>query len=345
MTLDGRADRLPLVSVVMPVRNEEAYLARSLGAVLRQDYPADRLEVIVVDGASDDRTTAVAEALTAGLDVPPISVVTNPAAITPVSLNLGIEKAAGDIIVRVDGHCEIAPDYVRRCVDVLLETGVECVGGVFVTEGETESARTIAVAQSSRFGVGNVAFRTGRADPGLVDTVPFGAWPRRVFDEFGLFDEDLVRNQDDEFNFRVIQAGGRVWYDPTIRSRYFSRATLPKLWRQYFEYGCYKVLVAKKRGGVASARHLVPVGFVAALSCGAVASAVSGRARWLLAVVAPYAVANATMSLRLASRHHVPAPQLAAAFATLHLAYGSGFTWGAVRWHLHPKVDSQRACP
>src|SRR5687768_15861616 len=130
VTAEGRADRLPLVSVVMPVHNEEAFLARSLGAVLRQDYPADRLEVIVVDGASEDGTASVAEALAAGLDVPPFSVVTNPAAITPVSLNLGIEKAAGEIIVRVDGHCEIEPNYVRRCVDLLHETGAECVGGV-----------------------------------------------------------------------------------------------------------------------------------------------------------------------------------------------------------------------
>jgi succinoglycan biosynthesis protein ExoA len=323
----------PVVSIIMPVRNEAAYLERSLGAVLRQDYPADRLEVIVVDGASRDRTVAVAEGIAARLDTPAISIVPNPAAVTPVSLNIGIKAAVGDIIVRVDGHCEIAPDYVRRCVDVLLETGAECAGGRCVTEGETTSARAIALAQSSRFGVGNVAFRTGQSVSGLVDTVPFGAWPRRVFDEYGLFDEDLVRNQDDEFTFRINQAGGRVWYDPSIRSRYFSRATLRTLWRQYFDYGCYKVLVFKKRGGVAAARQLVPVVFAGALGGGAVVSAVTRRSRWLLAVAAPYTVVNVATSARLGSRHSVSAAQVAAAFATLHIAYGTGFAWGVIRWH------------
>src|SRR6185503_15703914 len=129
---------------------------------------------------------------------------------------------------------------LARCLELLDTTGADCVGGVIVTEGTTDAARAIAAAQSSRFGVGGVAFRTGRDEPGPVDTLAFGAYRREVFDRLGGFDEELVRNQDDEFNFRLTQAGGKIWLDPSICSVYYSRASFRGLWRQYFQYGFYK---------------------------------------------------------------------------------------------------------
>jgi hypothetical protein len=200
------------------------------------------------------------------------------------------------------------------------------------TVGETSIARAIAAAQSSRFGVGNVAFRVQQAEPGIVDTVPFGAWPRRVFPAVGCFDEELVRNQDDEFLFRLAQSGGRVWYDPSIRSRYFSRATLRSLWRQYFQYGLYKVLVAQKRGGLSSARHVVPGLFVLSIASGGVLALVTRRWRWVLLPLAAYVAGNTFAAARVARDEHVDCRSVSAAFVVLHVSYGSGFLAGLWRW-------------
>lgn len=323
---------LPFVSVVMPVRNEDRYLARSLGSVLAQDYPSDRYEVIVVDGDSDDGTLAEIDRLTDGAPEPAVQVLHNPERIVPISLNLALEVAKGDYVVRMDGHAHPPSDYVRRCIEVLQETGHECVGGVIDTVGETPEARAVAAAQSSRFGVGNSTFRVGSPKPGPVDTVPFGAWPREVFDRIGGFDEELVRNQDDELLFRLTQAGGTVWFDPSIRCSYFSRADLRTLRRQYFQYGMYKVRVAQKRGGFASWRHVVPAAFVVGLAGSALLSLLRRQKRWLGVVAGSYVLANALATRSVARDHDVDPRVVAAAFATLHLAYGTGTIVGVWRF-------------
>ena len=325
----------PFISVILPVRNEEQYLERSLGAVLAQDYPSDRYEVIVVDGASTDGTRSEVERLRGDRRVPGVTLLENPRQITPVSLNLGLDVAKGDYIIRIDGHCEPAPDYLSRCIELLESTGYECVGGVCETVGETEDARAIAAAQSSRFGVGNVAFRVHQAEPGITDTVPFGAWPRSVFDRVGRFDEELVRNQDDEFLFRLAQAGGRVWYDPSIRSQYFSRASFRSLWRQYHQYGVYKVRVAQKRGGFSSPRHLVPAAFVVGVTASALLSLRRRQARWFVVTAGTYATANAIAARQVATRSQVRAPEVSLAFLTLHTSYGLGTLAGLWRWRRH----------
>ncbi|MGC8838814.1 MAG: glycosyltransferase family 2 protein [Anaerolineae bacterium] len=342
--------RYPFVTVIMPVRNEAAYIARSLGAVLAQDYPPDRMEVLVVDGMSEDGTREIVRSIIdhgrRGTDRNPPSVVhgrpsvfllDNLALIVPTALNLGLRHARGEVIVRVDGHCEIASNYVRRCVEVLQETGADNVGGIWVTVGETLIARAIALAQSSRFGVGGAAFRVGCSRPGFVDTVPFGAYRREVFQRIGGFDEELVRNQDDEFNFRLTQAGGKIWLDPSIRSVYYSRASLRGLWRQYFQYGLYKVRVMQKRRGIPSWRHLVPGAFVAGLLGSGLLALVTRQPLWALSVAGPYVVANGVASLWAARRDPRALAFLPLAFATLHLAYGLGFLWGLWRWRAHHK--------
>jgi succinoglycan biosynthesis protein ExoA len=328
-------ERTPFVSVIMPVRNEGEYIDTALRAVLEQDWPAEQMEVIVVDGASDDGTAERARQTAASFSGHEVVILSNRRHITPVSLNMGLKESRGEVIIRVDGHTEIEPGYLRRCCEVLEATGHENVGGSCTTVGETAAARAIAAAQSSQFGVGNVAFRVGRAEPGPVDTVPFGAWPRRVFDEVGWFDEELVRNQDDEHNFRIIQAGGTVWFDPAIRSRYFSRSSLRKLARQYFQYGSYKVRVMQKRGGVASPRHLVPAAFVAGVAASVLLAAATRRVRFATVVLGPYAVANAVASLRVSRADEVDAVTTSAAFAVLHTCYGAGTLHGLWRWRAH----------
>jgi succinoglycan biosynthesis protein ExoA len=252
----------------------------------------------------------------------------NPARIVPTALNIGLQHANGEIIIRVDGHCQISPDYVRRCVKLLQEIDADCVGGPIVTVGETHLARTIALAQSSFLGVGGVAFRTKFQKAGYVDTLAFGAYRRDVFESIGGFDEELVRNQDDEFNFRLIQAGGKIWLDPSSHSVYYSRANLPGLWRQYFQYGYYKVRVIQKRKAVPSWRHVVPGGFVLGLIISGLLAILTQQYYWLLSVIGPYAVANGLASLWTARRDWRTLSWLPLTFLTLHLAYGLGFLQG-----------------
>jgi succinoglycan biosynthesis protein ExoA len=327
---------LPLVTVIMPIRNEARYIARSLGAVLAQDYPADRIEILVVDGMSNDGTRAFVEQ-TACNAKKHVMILDNPSRIVPPALNIALHHSHGEIIIRVDGHCEIAPDYIYRCVAALHETGADCVGGPLVTVGETTVARAIALAQGSAFGVGGVAFRTERNKHCLVDTLAFGAYRREVFERIGDFDEELVRNQDDEFNFRLTQAGGQIWLDPSIHSVYYSRASLAKLWQQYFEYGFYKVRVIQKRRAVASWRHLVPGVFVLCLAASLLLALLTGKPRWAFGVAGPYALANGIASVMHYRNDSRLLPLLPLTFFVLHLSYGLGFIRGLMYWQRNEK--------
>jgi len=318
----------PLVSVIMPVRNEAAYIARSLGAVLAQDYPADRLEILVVYGMSDDGTRQAVLAQAAA--DPRVRLLDNPAGIVPPGLNVGIGQAQGEIVVRVDGHCEIAPDYVRHCVAHLLAghdgAPIEAVGGPIETIGETDEAAAIALAMSSWFGVGGSAFRTIKDRPLLVETVAFPAYRRATLQRLGPFDEEMVRNQDDEYNYRLLKSGGRILLSPDIRSRYYSRGSLRSLWRQYYQYGYWKVRVMQKHPRQMRVRQFAPPAFVAGLLGSAALGLVLRPFRRLLgAVLALYLAANVVASLSLGREH---APRLLVIHPILHLSYGLGFLVG-----------------
>lgn len=321
----------PLITVIMPVRDEAGFIADAVGSVVSQDYPAALLEVLVVDGRSTDDTRARVRAIAD----PRVRILDNPAGIVPTAMNIGLAEARGTVIVRVDGHCTLPPGYLRACVDLLERTGADCVGGVIVTEGTTPTARAIAVAQSSRFGVGNAAFRTGRATAGPVDTLAFGAYRRAVFDTIGAFDEELVRNQDDELNLRLIRAGGSIWLDPALRSMYASRATLAGLWSQYFGYGLYKVRVAQKHRTLPSVRSVVPALFLLVVLGATVASIVTRDRRPVLAVLVPYGVATAAATAVITRDNRAAAPVVPAALVCLHVGYGAGTWCGVWRWRHH----------
>jgi succinoglycan biosynthesis protein ExoA len=325
---------LPLVSVVLPVRNEAAFIVRSLGAVLGQDYPHELMEVLLVDGMSSDGTRE--KAMGAAARVPSIAfrILDNPRRIAPTALNVGVLEARGDVVVRVDGHCEVAPDYVSRCIETLAATGAAGVGGPIETVGETSVARAIAAAMSSRFGVGDSGFRTGTSVRRETDTVAFPAYPRVVLDKSGPFDEELVRNQDDEYNYRLRERGGRIVLDPAIRSRYWSRASLRSLWRQYLQYGYWKVRVMQKHPRQMRPRQLVPALFVGTLLALGVAAPVWHPATWALAVVgAGYLAATLTASFFVAAGSGwSQLVLLPAVFAALHFGYGLGFLGGLVRF-------------
>lgn len=322
----------PFVSIVMPVRNEARSIRRSLGSVLAQDYPLNRLEIVIADGMSTDETRAIVEEMQ--LEYSTLRLVDNPERVMPTGANRAIQHARGDIILLLGGHSTIPFNYVSRCVEWLLKLDADCVGGALDTVGEGYVACTIAMAMSSPFGVGSAGFRTAgdHDQPREVDTVAYGVYRREVFDRIGDFDEDLVRNQDDEFNFRLTQAGGRIWLDPSLRVTYRSRPSLGAFWRQYFQYGCYKVPLIQKRGGIPSWRHVVPGAFVLALIFSFLLALVTRQPWWALTVAGPYALANLGASLWTARRQLKHLPVLPLAFATLHLAYGTGFLWGLWRW-------------
>ncbi len=336
-------DQLPFVSVIMPVRNEAGFIQRSLGSVLAQDYPANRLEILVVDGMSTDRTRAAVAEISAAN--PRVFLLDNPGRIAPTGLNVALRRARGEILIRVDGHCEIAPDYVSRCVETLLKQQVECAGGPIDTIGETLTARAIALAMSSPFGVGDSAFRTVKDRSLLADTVAFPAYTRQAVEKVGFFDEELVRNQDDEYNYRLRKLGGRILLNPQIRSRYYSRSSLGSLWRQYFQYGYWKVRVMQKHSRQMRPRQFIPPAFVLALLGSALLALFGIPGRLLLAAVAgSYLAANLAASFRTAPdlKTFLLLPPI---FAILHLSYGAGFLQGLIRFRRHWKPAKLESSP
>ena len=326
------AEEYPLVSVVMPVRNEADFIESSLGCVLAQDYPADRLEVIIADGMSTDGTREIVQALQAQREG--IRLVDNPGRIAPTGLNAAISEAKGEIIVRVDGHCDISPDYVRRCVEHLRHDGVDVVGGPIETVGGTALARVIAVAMGSGFGVGGSAFRTVTDRTMLTDTVAFPAYTRAALDRAGPFDEELVRNQDDEFSYRLRELGFSILLAADVTSRYYSRSSLRKLWRQYLQYGYWKVRVMQKHPRQMRLRHFVPPVFVASLLASGTLAVASPLGRLaFLSVLGAYVAANLFASVLVAAKSSLAnLPVLPIVFAILHLSYGAGFLAGLIRF-------------
>lgn len=329
------------VTVIMPVRNEGGFIRDSLQAVLDQDYPAHLIDVVIADGMSTDDTRAVI----AGFQAlrPNIRLVDNPGKIAPTGLNIAIQHAKGDVVVRVDGHCIIQPDYVRRCVETLETEGVDGVGGPMETIGETATAEAIALAMSSPFGVGGSAFRTVKDRRMLVDTVAFPAYTRETIRRAGLFDEELVRNQDDEYNFRLREMGGRILLAPEIRSRYYSRSSIKSLWRQYFQYGFWKVRVMQKHPRQMSLRQFVPPAFVGSLIGLSAVGLFSQTARVLLSgVVGLYALANlAASAITAAKRGWRHLPVLSLAYGILHISYGSGFLYGMLKFLRYWKTETR----
>jgi glycosyltransferase involved in cell wall biosynthesis len=324
----------PFVSVILPVRNEGDFIGRCLRSLLANDYPADRFELLVVDGQSTDNTRAVVAALAA--QGARVQVLDNPARIVPHAMNTGIRAARGEIIIRVDGHAEVEPDFIAASVrELRARPDCWCVGGPIETINTDTVGRSIAAAMSTPVGVGNAMFRLGNFE-GYVDTIAFGAYWRWTFDRMGLFDEELVRNQDDELNARLIQHGGKIFMCRSIRSRYYPRTSLRKLWRQYYQYGFWRIRTIQKAGKPATPRQLAPLAFVLGLAVLVLASSGLSPARWLLGgYVALYALGLAAGTAQVIRRAGLGAGLLAPlVFAILHFAYGLGSLHGIVHFVL-----------
>lgn len=318
----------PFVTVVLPVRNEEAHLEPCLQSILAQDYPADRMEILIADGRSEDGTRSLV-GVHAERD-PRIRLVDNPGKIVPTGLNAAIREARGEVIVRVDGHTTIEADYVSESVSALERTGADVVGGKMHAVGRGPFGRTVAMATSTPMGVGGSRFHyADREEP--AESVYMGVFRRDLFRRFGWFNERMVRNQDDEFNYRVRKGGGTVFLVPQLRSTYSPRESPRALFRQYFQYGLYKVRVGLLHPRMIRPRHLIPSAFTLLLVALLLLTAGLPGA-WPAPVLLLLAHMGASLLLSIGPGLRDPGSWLLVPAATLilHLAYGAGVIGGGL---------------
>lgn len=320
------------VTIIIPCLNEGKTISRVLQAIKGQDYPGDKLDVVIADGLSEDDTRKqIIEFRTANPTLP-VTVVDNKKREIPAGLNLAIKAARGEIIVRMDGHSLPAPDYVSKCVENLKAGKGDNVGGrwIIIPGEDTWIARGIAAAAAHRLGVGNVKYRVSGTS-GPVDTVPFGSYFRVLFDEVGFFDETLLTNEDYEFNTRIRNKGKVIWFDPSITCRYFSRPDLVSLARQYWRYGYWKAKMVKRYPGSIKPRQLMPPVFVAGLTILLAAGLVFLPAFYgLLAIILLYLGIIMIASVpEAASRKDISLiVSIPLAIMTMHFIWGSGFLAG-----------------
>ena len=336
-----------LVSVIIPCRNEDDYIAQCLDSVLTQDYAQEKLDILVVDGMSEDKTREMVGQYQ--MRYPCVRLLDNPRKITPCALNLGVKSARGAIIVRMDAHAVYPNDYISKCVHYLKKYGADNVGGIWITlpGKNTKMAKSIAWALASPFGVGNAYFRIGSKKPRYVDTVPFGCYKKEVFEKIGLFDEDLIRNQDGEFNLRLINSGGKILLAPEIVSYYYARDSFLKLGRMYFQYGYFKSLVVKKTGRIISWRQIIPALFICSLLVAGLISFFSKYA-WLIfcLILELYLAATFAFSITISVKKKDLRflPFLMVSFATMHFNYGFAYLKGifdfmVMKKHLKKKIE------
>ena len=325
---------LPFVSVIMPIRNEADFIGQAMQSILDSDYPAEKMEVLVVDGDSSDDTRLIVEKL-AESDAR-IKILDNPRRIVPTAMNTALKQMQGDIFIRIDGHAKIPANFISESIRCLNEHPDAWVAGGYIeTVASDYIGRAIAAAMSSPVGVGNARFRLGDYE-GWVDTLAFGAHHKWVVDKIGYFDEELVRNQDDEFNLRVILAGGKIWMSKSIRSTYFSRSSLGKLWKQYFQYGFWRIRTFQKHKRPAAMRQLMPLLFVLSILFLGIAG-LFWKPFWylletgLIFYVMALFVGAFIVGVK-SGWQFVPVVPLI--FMILHFAYGLGGLWGVTRFYI-----------
>ncbi len=326
---------MPIVSVIVPCYNEQATIGLLLDSLRKQTFPPAEQEIIIADGASTDRTVAEIEQFKADHPGCNVRIISNPRRTIPAGLNLAIQAAQGEYIVRLDAHSMPSNDYVERCVANLKQGLGENVGGVWDIQpgGPGWIARSIALAASNPLGVGDARYRyTNQAGP--VDTVPFGAFRRSLVGEIGYFDENRLTNADYEFNTRVRKAGKTIWLDPAIRSVYFARPDLLALARQYWRYGYWKYRMLRRYPETIRWRQALPPAFVLALLGLFFLTLWMPVFGWLLlSCLVIYGLVLLGEGLRQAGKHGdvrfgVGIPL---AIMVMHFCWGGAFLWSLAR--------------
>ena len=336
----------PHVSIIMTVVNEERHLLHAVERLLRQDYPGE-LDIVIAVGPSKDSTMDVARSLAAANSH--VHVVDNPTGRTPSGLNAAIAGGEGDVVVRIDGHAMVPPDYVRTGVTTLQETGADNVGGIMAAEGTNDFERAVARAMTSRFGVGGASFHVG-GEPGPALTVYLGCFRRAALERVGGYDESMVRAQDWEMNLRIRQTGGVVWFTPEMHVTYRPRHTLKALARQYHDYGRWRREVSRRHPETLSARYLAAPVAVTGVAAGLAVAAVGAATRqpWLAAVGLSAPLGYAALNLAASAQSAMTQPRLERGaavrlpivYATMHGSWGLGFLRGIPRAERSNTVDA-----
>ena len=314
------------ISIIVPIREEVEFITMFIDYLLGQNLN-NECEIIVVDGLSSDGTREEISNYKSRIKNIHLRFKDNPKQIVSSALNIGIKEARGDIIIRMDVHTEYAEDYVQKCVEILERTGADNVGGPARTKAKTYVQRAVAAAYHSPFSVGGARFHDEDYE-GYVDTVTYGCWRKETLEKLGGFDEELVRNQDDELNLRIIRNGGKIYQSPEIRSWYYPRSSLRALFKQYFQYGYWKVRVIQKHKLPASWRHLVPGAFVLYIIQLPITYNLLPITSYLLFF---YLLLDLFFSFLSASKHNWKLlPILPIIFFVYHFSYGLGFLIGIV---------------
>jgi len=318
------------ISIIIPVLNEEKYIAKCLDSIIESDYDKSKMEVLLVDGGSKDKTIQVIREYQK--NYPFLKLLHNPKKIVPVAMNIGIRNATGEYIIRLDAHSSYPPNYFLKLIHWHRKLDADNVGGVIETQVKSESPTSLAIKNvlSDRLGVGS-AFRSGVHKIQEVDTVPFGCYKKEVFEKIGLYDERLVRNQDIELNKRLKRAGGKIYLVPDIRCTYYARETFKDLAKNNFENGRWNILTAyyTKTPSSLSFRHFVPLLFVLSLFFSLIFSLVDKRFLPLfLAIFLSYFIIILIRSWQIKQKttlwHQITA------FGVLHFSYGVGSLVGLI---------------
>jgi glycosyltransferase involved in cell wall biosynthesis len=318
-----------IVSVVMPVYNEEKYIENCILSLLKQDYPQEQMEWIFIEGCSNDRTKEIIESF---MDKFPelIRVYNNPNKTVPYAMNIGIKSAVGRYIIRLDAHSEYADNYISKCVYYLDTTDADNVGGVAETKSRGFVGNAIALMLSSKFGVGNSEFRTSEKS-GYVDTVPFGAFRREVFEKYGLYDERLTRNQDNEMNYRIRKNGGKIYMAEDIRLAYYCRDSIKGISDMATKNGKWNIITMRLCPGAMGVRHFIPFIFLLSLIIMPILAFLSPAFGWLFMVeISLYLFLNLVFSFRAANKMKY-IPLLLILFPIFHLSYGFGSLTGLIK--------------
>lgn len=328
------------ISIVIPCRNEEAYISKCLDSILRCQYDKLNIQVLVCDGMSDDKTAEIIKSYSN--EFPFIHYLENKQKTTPHALNLGLRYLPFDIGIILGAHAEIYTDYITNCLRAFeAQPEAACVGGIIENVNENEASEAIGLAMSSVFGVGNAHFRTGTKS-GFVDTVAFGAYKKEVFEVCGYFDEDLVRNQDDEFNYRLLKHGFKIWLEPSVKSKYYVRASFSKLNKQYYQYGYWKVYVNKKHKAITTLRQLVPAIWVLYLFTGYFPGLfIKPLILLYLAGILAYFSLSVYAAIKASTKNTQIIPVLFS-FWILHFSYGRGYLKGLLDFLLLGKTPAKK---
>ena len=311
------------VSIVIPMLNEEKYIGKCLMSLVNQDWEGPPLDVIIVDGLSQDRSQEIVKGFMSNFSL--LRIIENPRRITPISLNMGVKASTGEIIIILGAHSYVAQDFISKNLYYLNTMVVDCVGGSISPIGDSYQGDSIALAMSSPIGVGNAFYRYSKVQR-LVDTVQFGAYRRDIFEKVGFFDEDLVRNQDFELNHRIVSTGGRILLAPEVHGYYVVRSSILKLFKQYFDYGFWKTRVILKEVSAFRLRYQIPPIFIVSLAITGIIGLFSPMFLSLFkSILFLYGSLVLLTSLKISINNGIKYfPILPFAFMTLHFGFGLG---------------------